>query len=124
MFFLLFTGCDCLLVGNNKIRRLRPGRCRNNFISLCGNTVVDIREQNYPPGTKLRVFVLSLCVDIKVYVPRGTTVVVRRLMLCGDKDIDVEPDDSVEPRPRLVLTIVTLCGNVRVTSEGLVSEEE
>ena len=96
-----------------KTQTLKPGR--NVFVSLCGETFIDIRHKVYPAGTEIRVVVLSLCGSVTLLVPIGTNVTVRRIMLCGERDVDVE--ETTDPQaPRLWLRVTMLCGDVKVRS--------
>ena len=71
---------------------------------------------------------VRLCGDTKILVPPGTIVKARRIMLCGDRHIDVEPVSSssnsrsapargAEVRAKLIVNILMLCGSLRVTSD-------
>jgi hypothetical protein len=113
-------GCECLLcAGDTTIRRISPGF--NFSVSLCGDTFIDIRDSNFPPGTKLTLMSVRLCGSTTMLVPPGTRVVVRRLLLCGSRDIHVEDDlergREQGPPARITLTILCLCGDVRVRSD-------
>jgi hypothetical protein len=115
-------GCDCILLcGDTRVRRLHRGF--SPFCSLCGNTYIDVRNSRFAPGSHYSVFILKLCGDARVTVPRGTRVRVRRLLLCGSRDVHVEDAEVAvaagPPPPRLTITIVSLCGDARVRSEGL-----
>lgn len=65
----------------------------------------------------IRILILSLCGDTRIYVPAGTQVRVRRILLCGDSDIDVMDRVEDPNQPNLTATIVMLCGSIRVRSE-------
>lgn len=113
-------GCDLVLCGDSKVRRLSPG-C-NLSLSLCGNTFVDLMDQQFPPGTKISLYNIRFCGNTQLLVPPGTRVVVRRLLLCGNRDIYVEDDPEMmhDPEivpPKLSVFILSLCGDVRVRSD-------
>ena len=109
-------GCDFLLCGDARVRgprAVRPGT--NSYISLFGDTEIDMRESEFPPNTKVKFLIVKLCGDVKIYVPRGTPVTVRRVALCGDKRIDVEEENEMDDSaPRLTVRIVMLCGSLVV----------
>lgn len=115
--------CDCILCGDTRIRGSRIKVGRNTFVSLCGDTMIDMRETRQsetssPP--KYHFVVVCLCGNVKLYVPRGTRFTLRRISLCGNRiiEIDDEEDGNVEEGgsqpPAVKLTLVTLCGDVRV----------
>jgi hypothetical protein len=111
---------ELLLCGDSTLHRLPPGH--NVSISLLSNTTIDIRDS--PPLTApVNVWILRLIGNVRMLVRPGTEVVVRRLLLCGNRDVQVEPaeqdDDNTNttvPPPRITLNILSLCGNVRVRS--------
>jgi hypothetical protein len=72
------SGFDCLLCGDVKVKRLRPGS--NVFLSLCGDVYMDIKEGDYPPGSNFHVFILRLCGNVRMIVPCGTQVRAWRLL--------------------------------------------
>ena len=120
-------GCEAVLCGDTRLRRISPGF--NLFISLCGNTDIDIHDASFSPEhSKLKIINLRLCGNTNLLVPPGTRVVVRRLLLCGNRDIFVEDadqnDDDPERQgtagtvaPRITLTIFSLCGDICVRSD-------
>ena len=146
-------GFDCVLCGDTKIRKMKVGsKTMTNFsLSLCGNTYIDLRDsikhalskKTKPPLEENRdqpdrqsqqqkkeklvfnVTTVRLCGDTKILVPPGTIVKARRIMLCGDRHIDVEPASSsnsrsargAEARAKLIVNILMLCGSLRVTSD-------
>jgi hypothetical protein len=117
LMYTQLLGFDCMVCGDTKVRRINPG-C-NFFMSICGNTYIDIRDSHFAPGTKVKIFTLRLCGDARILVPRGTQVVVRRFLLCGNRDIHVDraTEDSAEPLPRISITIISLCGDAQVSSD-------
>ncbi|KAL3902297.1 MAG: hypothetical protein SGILL_010873 [Bacillariaceae sp.] len=72
------SGFDCLLCGDVKVKRIRPGA--NVFLSLCGDVYIDMREEDYPPGSTFNIHILRLCGNVRMIVPRGTLVRARRLL--------------------------------------------
>merc|ERR1712151_303328 len=67
----------------------------------------------------MKVWILRFCGNVDVLVPRGTHVVVRRMLLCGNRDIVLDDDETLlRPKSRLTLTILSLCGNVRVRNHS------
>ena len=76
------SGCDCVLCGDTRTRRISPGF--NMYVSLCGDTHIDIHDSEFPVGSKLTLLVIRLCGNMNLCVPPGTHVVVRRLLLCGN----------------------------------------
>lgn len=110
-------GCDCTACGDVKIRKLSPG-CHLS-LSLCGDTYIDLLNDRMVPGTKITLWDIRLCGNTQLLVPRGTRVVVRRFMLCGSRDIRVAEDPYLDPAqaPRLTITILSLCGDVRASSD-------
>lgn len=111
---------DCVLCGDETIRgsRIRVGR--NTFVSLCGDTKIDMRELP-PQHANFHFIIVRLCGNIKMYVPRGTNVTLRRFTLCGSRDIDLDDENDPELNnssspPNVKITYVTLCGDVRVTN--------
>ena len=110
---------ECLVCGDSHLRGIRPG-C-NLFVSLCGKTVIDLRGQEgvVPPGSHFRVVVVRLCGDVHLYVPRGTQVDMCRISMCGNKNIRNEDAESSSPTSPLSikLTVVMLCGDIRVLNE-------
>jgi len=108
---------DCVLCGDETIRgsRIRVGR--NTFVSLCGNTVVDMREMTQQQSTgPFHFIIVRLCGDVRMFVPRGAAVTLRRISLCGSKDIDIADDNEANRHntPGIKVTVVTLCGDVRI----------
>jgi len=137
------TDHDCLLCGDTKIRSVHSGS--NYYVSLCGNATIDLRESRLPPASHIKIVIVRLCGDTRVYVPKGTRVSIRRILLCGDKDVRLEEDDedyveedvvvdpenqstegganATAPSPpashaHITLIVTMLCGNIRVFSEG------
>ena len=72
------SGFDCLLCGDVRVKRIRPGS--NVFLSLCGDVFMDMREEDYPAGSTFNIFILRLCGNVRMIVPRGTQVRARRLL--------------------------------------------
>ena len=121
--------CECLFCGDTRIRRVVPGN--NYYLSLCGDTHIDMRICTLPPGSHVKLFVMRVCGDTRVLVPKQTRVSVRRILLCGDKDVQLEEEPNEEAAlphheqlPRVTIYVVMLCGSIRVRSEGLVNEED
>jgi hypothetical protein len=144
-------GCDCMLCGDTTIRRLRSGGTMINcFMSLCGNTYMDLRDtitsqtssMSEPPASEspqqqpqqqqqvYNIIMIRLCGDTRIIVPPGTIVRARRIMLCGNRDIHIEPCDNdvdnvespaaAQQRPppaKLTVNILMLCGNLIVRSD-------
>lgn len=111
------NGFDCLLCGNTRLKRLRPGF--HFIMALFGNTYLDLHQETLPPGSTITMISIRLCGNIVALVPPGTRVIVRRIMLCGNRDIDVADDpeeDPTQPSPRLIVYILSLCGDVRARS--------
>jgi len=119
-FDILICG-DVRLTGRRIVRR--GGGC-STFVRLCGNVTVDLRgapQLLQPQPKKLRFFIVALCGDVKFIVPRGMDIVVRRIALCGDKDIDIDDEAltnnvgsmTLSP-PTVIVTIIELCGSLRV----------
>jgi len=57
-----------------------------------------------------------LCGDVRVIVPRGVKIVVRRILLCGDKDVDIDESALTDTSPTVSIFALLLCGDVRVTN--------
>eukprot|EP00978_Attheya_sp_CCMP212_P014896 scaffold38243_cov51-Attheya_sp.AAC.1 len=105
---------DLIICGDQKIsgRRIRPGR--NIFLSLFGNTKIDMKESEFPPGTKLKFIIVKLCGDVKLVAPPGTIVNVCRISLCGDKDINVNESPQTDASPTITITMIAPIGSIRV----------
>ena len=113
------SSVDCVICGDTRVvgSRIRVGR--NTFVSLCGDTVIDLREtaMSTTHSNEFYFIVVRLCGDVRLWVPRGTQVTVRRFSLCGEWHVDVDEDNDAEAAataPTVKLTLVMLCGNVRV----------
>ena len=110
-------GFDCLLCGNTRLKQVRPGF--HFVLGLCGNMYLDLLNTPFPPGSKITILSVKLCGNIVALVPPGTRVIARRIMLCGNRDIDVADDpeqDPTQPAPRLIVYILSLCGDIRARS--------
>lgn len=106
---------DVMLCGDVRIRgrRIHPGT--NTFLSLCGDTTIDIRESELPPGAHIRFIIVKLCGDAKIIVPKGTNISVTRISLCGDKDINLdETNESGYAPSSISATIIAPLGSVKV----------
>eukprot|EP00934_Nitzschia_sp_Nitz4_P001070 Nitzschia sp. Nitz4//scaffold24_size164493//158265//158834//NITZ4_002355-RA/size164493-processed-gene-0.250-mRNA-1//-1//CDS//3329544195//1070//frame0 len=105
------------LCGATAIRRM--SETAHVSVGLCGNTYIDMRDAQFPPGSEVTLFTARLCGNMELLVPRGTQVVFRRFLLCGTKEVYVEPttaEDTVAP-PSVTITVVSLCGKVFVSSD-------
>jgi hypothetical protein len=134
-------GFDCLLCGDTTIYRLNPGRNKTNlFMSLCGNSYMDLRhsismtssqnkdsvlENDHHPVTEqeqeqqlvYNITSVRLCGDIRMLVPPGTIIRVRRVLLCGNRDIRIDDVDEATIRAaKVTVNILILCGNIIVRS--------
>jgi len=84
---------------------------------------MDLRDSSYPGGSSFNIWVGRLCGDVRMLVPRGTKVTIRRILLCGNRDILVrepeEGDETVTSTDPLLVTInvLMLCGDVKVRSD-------
>ena len=92
----------------------------NTFVSICGNTTIDMRDLQLPlPENYHFVIVPLLCGNVKMLVPRGTNLSLRRFSLCGSKNIDIDDDvemNNQSSAPTVKVTVVTLCGDIRVVN--------
>jgi hypothetical protein len=112
---------ELLLCGSSTMHRLPPGH--HVSVSLIGHTNIDIRDSPFTASSAtVNVWIIRLIGSVRVLVRPGTQVVVRRLLLCGNRNVQVDPaeqDDNNNTNtapPRIVLTILSLCGNIRVRS--------
>jgi hypothetical protein len=106
------TGFDCLLCGDENVRNLQTGS--SVFLSLYGDIHVDMRDSQYPPGSTFKLFVLRLCGNIRMIVPRGTRVTIRRVQLCGSRDVHVRDQEVYEfAPPSIVINVLMLCGDIK-----------
>jgi len=72
-----------------------------------------------PPSPANYHFVIIpvLCGNVKMFVPRGTSLTLRRFSVCGSKNIDIDEDLEMNNQslaPTVKVTVVTLCGDIRV----------
>lgn len=109
-------GFDINLIGDTRIRARHIDADRNISIKLCGDTKIDLRESQLQPNSTLSFFIVALCGDVKIFVPRGTDVTLRRISLCGDKVIDIDESSLNESSPSVTATIIIPLGNVKVTN--------
>lgn len=81
---------------------------------------MDLRDTDYPPGSTFNVFVLRLCGNVRMIVPRGTQVTARRLLLCGNRDIyvrDLDEEEYDSAPPSIKVNVLMLCGDFKVRSD-------
>ena len=109
------TGFDILCCGDDTRTgvRVRPGK--NFVIKLCGNAHI-ILPQDPPSGSHYKFIIMNLCGDTRFLVPKGATLVLRRIALCGNRTIEPENEEISEAAIRVTVTVIQLCGDVRVTS--------
>jgi len=109
-------GCEIVLCGDaeSRGRSIHPGG--NCFVSVCGHSVIDMTGTPMKPGDTFSFTVVRLCGDVNICLPRGIPITLRRVLLCGDRVITGD-DSGVDEKSSGVIvkiTLVTLCGNVRV----------
>ena len=61
---------------------------------------------------------VNLCGDAKFLVPKGASVILRRIALCGNRTIETDevPLESSSDAIVVKVTIVQLCGDVRIAT--------
>lgn len=119
-------GFDMALCGDDKRMgtRVRPG-C-NVTVKMCGNSHI-VLPKDPPAGAHYKFVMVNLCGDARVFVPKETKVILRRISLCGNRTIDVEDEvnvDSSADHTRVTVTIVQLCGDVRIMNHEEDFQEE
>jgi hypothetical protein len=114
------TGFDLMCCGDDTKKGIRVQPGTNFAIKLCGNTNV-ILPEDPPAGAHYKFIVINLCGDAKFLVPSGTKVVLRRISLCGNRTIDTEEENDAASPIDVTVTILQLCGDVKVINHG--SEE-
>lgn len=110
-------GFDCLLCGNTRLKQVRPGF--HFVLAMFGNIYLDLLNTPLQPGAKVTILSVRLCGNIVALVPPGTRVIARRIMLCGNRDIDVAEDpeqDLTQPPPCVIVYNLSLCGDIRARS--------
>ena len=110
-------GFDILCCGDDTRKgvRVRPGT--NYAIKLCGNTNI-ILPETPPPGAHYKFIMVNFCGDAKFLVPKGASVILRRIALCGNRTIETDevPLESSSDAIVVKVTIVQLCGDVRIAT--------
>lgn len=109
------TSFDILCCGDDTRQgvRVRPGR--NFVIKLCGNANI-VLPKDPPAGSHYKFIIMNLCGDTRFLVPKGAMVVLRRIALCGNRSIEPENEEISASSIRITVTIIQLCGDVRMTS--------
>lgn len=111
---------DITLFGSVRVRdrHIRPGR--STVIMLCGEAEIDIHDAQFPPNCNRSFLICMLCGDVKVSVPRGVAVSLRRFLICGEKDIDID-ETAVDDESSSKVTITLICpvGGIHVSNEQL-----
>jgi hypothetical protein len=106
-----------MLCGDAKLRKLKPGG-NDVFANLCGDVYIDIRNTgDYPSGITFSIYVIRMCGDLRMLVPKGTQITSRRIVLCGNKDIHVpnqEVDTGVTFPPHVKINVLMLCGDIKI----------
>jgi len=109
-------GFDILCCGDDTRSgiRVRPGT--NFVIKLCGNTNIKLPEDP-PLGAHYKFIIMNLCGDAKFLISKGAKIVLRRASLCGNRTIETdEKSNNISNAITVKVTIVQLCGDVRITS--------
>lgn len=88
---------------------------RTTSYQLMGNLKLDLREV-LQPGETLEIDAYVLMGDVRVLVPPGTAVEVRGVTLLGDgrTETDAFAQDAEPTGARVVVTVYSMMGNVRV----------
>lgn len=93
---------------------------RTTAFQLMGNLKLDLREVLLP-GETLELEAYVLMGDVRVLVPPGTDVQVRGVTLLGDgrTETDAFAQDVPPTGSRVVVTVYSAMGNVRVRAAAL-----
>lgn len=98
---------------------VRTGRWQaartTTFYSFMGNVKLDLREV-VQPGETMEITAWAMMGDVRVIVPAGTEVEVRGSTIMGDgrTETDVAAQGAAPNGSRVVVTVYSLMGNVRV----------
>mmetsp|Transcript_13831 Transcript_13831/g.21075 ORF Transcript_13831/g.21075 Transcript_13831/m.21075 type:complete len:152 (+) Transcript_13831:21-476(+) len=106
---------DLMLCGDSKRQPVRPG-CHVS-VKLCGSSVFKL-PYDLPAGSHYRFVTVNLCGDAILVVPPNTNVSLTQVALCADREDTVKDDVAVTDGPEVKVTIVQLCGRVRVINHG------
>lgn len=92
-----------------------PAARRTVAYQFLGDLNLDLRQVIHP-GEELQVEAYSCMGDVKVLVPPGTQVELRGTTLLGDARVEVDQasHDAAPTGARLVVTVHSLMGDVRV----------
>lgn len=108
-------GFDILCCGDDTRKGIRVHPGMNFVIKLCGNTNV-ILPESPPAGAHYKFVMMNLCGDARFLVSKGANVIMRRIALCGNRTIETDepPPESSVDAITVKVTIIQLCGDVRV----------
>jgi hypothetical protein len=87
---------------------VRPGQEVRGY-ALMGKAVVDLRREDLPDGTRVKV--RSLMGEVEVQVPPGTQVELSGMAVMGDRKVRVAPGDG----PTVHVDAYALMGSINVT---------
>lgn len=107
------------LLGDSTVARATPP-AGETFVTILGDTRVDLTRAPLPPTLRLRAF--GLVGDLTLRVPPGTLVELDGVSLFGDRTAEPSRGGGsaadAGPRTTVRVTAYTLVGDVRVIEAG------
>ena len=114
------TGDPAFAVMGDLVRTGRWEAARQTTVyGFLGNIKLDLREV-LQPGETMEVTAWTIMGDVRVIVPPGTDVEVRGMTVMGDgrTETDVAAQGAEPTGARVVVTVNSMMGNVRVRCMG------